>query len=593
MYIKQIGRGLFISIIVALCVYFLHSFRFFENLEFKSLDLRFNIRGVQQSPNYIIVIGVDDDSLKKENLGRWPWGRDVHAQLVDYLYSAGAKVIVFDVLFSEPDPVNPEGDIKFADACKRSGSVISSMFMQVDKNKIRNIIQPIESIKNSCIRIGFVNHFPEVDGVVRKMAPRIVYGDTTHYSLAVQAASLYTGMPLEQIVNNVYLDRHAEMTINYTGGFKNYRYLPYYKVLKREIPDEFFKGKIILIGAVAAGLYDTHPTPFVQAFPGIEIHANSITSLIHNTFIKGPIKAYSIRTMILFALIAGLVIPLLSPWIATGLTAFFVIIYLITCSYIFSVYNLWLDFVAPSLVIIFCYITITVYQAMKTLTEKSHIKKTFGHYLSPQVMDQVLSDPTKLALGGEKKELTILFSDIRGFTPIAEALTPEETVSLLNEYLTEMTNIIFRYQGTVDKFIGDAIMAFWGAPLAQEKHAEYAVRCGMEMLERLEELKIKWEKEGTRVFDIGIGINTGDAIVGNMGSKERMDYTVMGDAVNLASRIEGLNKQYKTNIILGQHTYHAIKDIAQVRDLGTTNVKGKEENVRLYELIKIKSISTP
>jgi adenylate cyclase len=204
-------------------------------------------------------------------------------------------------------------------------------------------------------------------------------------------------------------------------------------------------------------------------------------------------------------------------------------------------------------------------------------------------MDDLLSDPSKLSLGGTKKELTILFSDIRNFTTISESLPPEEVVQLLNEYLAEMTSIVFKYHGTVDKFIGDAVMAFWGAPLPQEDHALLACRCAIEMIETVEALKVRWHAMGRVTFDIGVGLNTGEVIVGNIGSQQRMDYTVIGDNVNLASRLEGVNKQFHTHIIIGEQTYAKVQHVVEVRSLGGVKVKGKEIEVGIFELLGLKT----
>ena len=231
------------------------------------------------------------------------------------------------------------------------------------------------------------------------------------------------------------------------------------------------------------------------------------------------------------------------------------------------------------------YLGIAIYRYVKEEREKKKIRGAFQYYLTASVINEMLKDPTNLKLGGDKKDLSVLFSDIRGFTTISEKLTPEELVRLLNEYLTAMTNIVFKYEGLLDKYMGDAIMAVFGAPLDQPDHARRACLTALEMMEDLHKLQKKWEAEGRPILNIGIGINTGDMVVGNMGSEMRFDYTVMGDMVNLGSRLEGINKEYGSNIILSEFTYNVVQDSVSCRELDWVRVKGKNKPVKIFELL--------
>jgi adenylate cyclase len=231
------------------------------------------------------------------------------------------------------------------------------------------------------------------------------------------------------------------------------------------------------------------------------------------------------------------------------------------------------------------YLAITVYRYITEEREKKKIRGAFQYYLTASVINEMLKDPTKLKLGGDKKALSVLFSDIRGFTSISEKLTPEELVHLLNEYLTAMTDIVFKYDGLLDKYMGDAIMAVYGAPLDQPDHPVRACRTALDMLKELKNLQKKWADEGRPVLNIGIGVNSGDMVVGNMGSQMRFDYTVMGDSVNLGSRLEGINKEYGTNIVISEYTYAAVKDVLACRELDSVRVKGKKLPVKIYELL--------
>jgi adenylate cyclase len=242
----------------------------------------------------------------------------------------------------------------------------------------------------------------------------------------------------------------------------------------------------------------------------------------------------------------------------------------------------------PLFTVVIVYLSLVAIYYRTEEKSRKWITSVFGKYVSPVVIESLIKNPDQLNLGGEKRDITIFFSDIRGFTPISEKLDPEALVSLLNEYLTEMSSIIIKNNGLVDKYMGDAIMAFWGAPIDQPNHAELACDSSLEMMEKLRQLQKKWKKEGIPSFDIGIGLNSGEAIVGNMGSSKRFDYTAMGDNVNLASRLEGLNKTYKTNIIISENTYKMVKDKFKVKKLGTVTVKGKKKPVVIYELLSRK-----
>jgi adenylate cyclase len=244
-----------------------------------------------------------------------------------------------------------------------------------------------------------------------------------------------------------------------------------------------------------------------------------------------------------------------------------------------------MNMIYPVLTMVFIYLGITVYRYITEEREKKKIRGAFQYYLTASVVNEILKDPNKLKLGGDKKNLSVMFSDIRGFTSISEKLSPENLVQLLNKYLTAMTNIVFKYDGLLDKYIGDAVMAVFGAPLDQPDHARRACLTAIEMMTELRRLQIKWKAEGWPEIDIGIGINTGDMVVGNMGSEMRFDYTVMGDSVNLASRLEGTNKEYGTNIIISEFTYEVIKEDFFCRELDAVRVKGKKLPVRIFELL--------
>jgi adenylate cyclase len=385
-------------------------------------------------------------------------------------------------------------------------------------------------------------------------------------------------------------DESGRLLVNYLGPAKTFPHYSISDILKGRIPAEKIRDKIVIVGATAIGIYDLRVTPFGATYPGVEIHATVIDNILHRNFLTHSsfTRFIDLCAIILFGLLMGLIIPRLRA--VTGIIFALIIIgiFVVINMFIFSSYNVWLNLIYPALTMAIIYLAITVYRYITEEREKKKIRGAFQYYLTASVINEMLKDPTKLKLGGDKKDLSVLFSDIRGFTTISEKLSPEELVHLLNEYLTAMTDVVFKYDGMLDKYMGDAIMAVFGAPLDQPDHASRACQTALDMLSELHRLQKKWLAEGKPVLNIGIGINSGDMVVGNMGSQMRFDYTVMGDMVNLGSRLEGINKEYGSNIICSEFTYTVVKDSMCCRELDWVRVKGKKLPVKIYELLSKK-----
>jgi adenylate cyclase len=383
-------------------------------------------------------------------------------------------------------------------------------------------------------------------------------------------------------------DGHGRMLINYRGPNGTFPTYSISDILDRATPAGVFKDKIVLIGATALGIYDLRVTPFSPNMAGIEKHANVVDNVLHGDFIYRT-EASVVFLVFLFAVVLGIFIPRLGAKAGAALFIALFVGYAGTVDYLFVTKGIWFNLVYPASALFFGYMSQTAYRFFTEERRARDIRKMFSSYVSKRIVDELIRDPSKAKLGGERKEITVLFSDIRGFTSFSEKHEPEEVVSILNEYLGAMTNIVFDYEGTLDKFVGDAVMALWGAPVGQPDHAERAVRCAIAMIEKLEELQKKWTAEGKTALDIGIGINTGDMVVGNMGAEgKKMDYTVIGDNVNLASRVEGLTRQYNNHIIITEFTYNRVKDIVNVNELGSVTVKGKQHPVLIYDLVAMK-----
>ena len=530
----------------------------FDTLQARLTDKFFTNQAV--TPD-IIIIDIDEESLAA--IGQWPWPRAVHAELLRQV--DGARAVGFDVLFTEPSGLGASDDEVLAAATAAfSGTVVLPAIIDEQSGRVT---YPVASLRERSLT-GFVNTTPDRDGVVR--------------SVPLQQGGLKS-------FDAILADNQSPLStlrINYHGPVKTYTTLSYHDVYSGLIPKEILKNKTVLVGASAAGLGDIFQTPF-GAMPGVEIHANAIETLRAGTVITVVPRFVGVSLLIF---IAGCVLCALQR--ARSLVRLGTILVTISLSIVILSYVAFtFGFIVPHLYALVLFASLAgvlvLLQYLFETKEKQFIRNSFEHYVAPEVIAELYLQPDKLSLGGETRTLTILFSDIRGFTSIAEKLTPQELMTQLNEYLEEMSEAVMQHQGLVDKYIGDAVMAFWGAPLQNERHAILACESVLTMMESLRKLNQKWESEGRPPFAIGVGVSTGDVVVGNMGSKRRFNYSIIGDEVNFAARIEGLTKQYGVGCIIGQGTYEAIKHVPQfvTRELDDVMVKGKLKPRRIYELI--------
>jgi adenylate cyclase len=462
---------------------------------------------------------------------------------------------------------------------------------------------------------GFFNNNPDSDGTMRRhsLVAYFVDGewDTWYPSLPFQVVTEYEGIPDQDI--NGFVNRYGvesivhgpreyvtrsdgTVVINYRGPYRTYRHYSMADVIDGTVPASTFKDKIVLIGATAVGIGDMRNTPFGirdRAYMGVEIHANVIDNMLHHSetgrgFLARDKRqeAIDIAFIVLFGVGMGWVFGRFKPLMCT---IYFVVVLALFAAFVywaFSSQGMLLHFVIPAGVLTVGYASHTSFRMVFEEREKRKLRRSFAQYVPPGIIKLIENDPAKyFRPGGEMRELTIMFSDIRSFTTICEGLTPDELVLLLNEYLGEMTDVIFTRWGTLDKYIGDAIMAFWGSPYPQADHATKACSAALDMIARLDQLNHKWEQEGKKQLNIGIGLNTGPVNVGNMGSSKRLAWTVMGDHVNLASRLEGLTKEYHSRIVVSEYTWQVVADGYVGRELDRIRVKGKTRPVAIFELL--------
>ncbi len=614
--------GIIIALIVAIALTMMHRSRvkFFEVLELKTLDLEFALRGPVAPGPETVIAAIDEKSISR--LGRFPWPRATWGRIVDRLTDEGAKVVVFDVFFSEQE--NTASDEVFERAIRRNGRVILPMVFdlsgayaesgftdkQVDflipaaYTVMRNteqdavpaaamVLPTLERFSSAAGSLAHINMVPDLDGTLRWEMLAIRYHDDCYPPIGLQAARLYRGLPYEKMVLDfagsvslgdtvIATDRSARMLINYRGPNNTFPSYSLADLLDGTLPAGAFKDKIVLIGATAIGIYDLRVTPFSTNMAGIEKHANVVDNTLRGDFLRRAADI-DIPLIFLFTLLLGVLLPRLGAKAGAALFLALLGVFTGVVYYLFAARGVWSGWVYPASALFFGYTSQTAYRFFTEERRARDIRRMFSSYVSKRIVDELIRDPRKMKLGGDRKELTVLFSDIRGFTTFSEKHEPEEVVSQLNEYLGAMTLVVFEHEGTLDKFVGDAVMAFWGAPLDQPDHAVRAVRCAQAMIVRLKELQKKWEAEGKHVIDIGVGINTGEMIVGNMGAEgKKMDFTVIGDNVNLAARLEGLTRQYNSHIIISQYTREKIGDSVAAAELASVTVKGKQKPVTIY-----------
>lgn len=612
---------LVISFAVFLFSFLVSSIDALKSLELKTIDWRFSFRGplpIQDSP--IVIVAIDDQAYNVLP-ERWPWPRSYYARVIENLTEAGAAVIGVDVILDNRDSYHPENDSMLASAIQSAGNVVlagkieQSSRLQTYFYKVEPLPLLLQAAGNSwglgSIQIdddGFYRRYiiaQEHGGELLPSFATAVIRKFMNYGSDVLLERTDDGFQFEAFHIATY-DK-STMLINFAGPegtFPVYSFesviddttfdlgddndLDYFEEL---LAEEVFKGKIVLIGSTVAEFHDNFPTPFLnfkgqpKEMPGVEIHANAINTILNGLYLKQP--NYLLYLLIVLALVflVQFLSLRLSTLLSTILTALIIIIYIAAQFFIFIKFSMVVGIVLPVIAIFLSYVTNNIYQYVLTQKEKKMIVGAFERYVPEKVVKELLDHPEKLTLGGEERFMTVLFSDIADFTSISETMTPKELVHLINEYLTEMTNVILDHDGIIDKYIGDAIMAEFGAPVHYEGHALNACLAALHMQSKLSELSKKLEKEKRPVIKSRIGINSGNMVVGNMGSNKVFNYTVMGDEVNLASRLEGANKIFGTYIMISENTFNAVKETLDARPLDMIRVKGKEKPVNVFELL--------
>lgn len=590
----------------------------FLSLHLKSSNFLYH-QSENQALDDIVIVAIDDKSLLQRNaseLGILQFNKSDYAQVLENLEEAGAKAIGIDIIFTE------KGDAwDHATLVKTLTQYDDIILATVPKTQLAEALKPREEfIEPHPENLGAILFSPDRDNTIRRQ--KLFFEDEELLtSFSIQIVKKYLGllpedsrnveggyelMPFSIRANNkkyppitIPLNTEETFMVNFFGEPYSFQTISFSDAhqgnfIERKTNEELdLNGKIILIGEMGTGLHDEQyvPTSFGAAMPGVEIHANAIQTILSQNFLKEQTKQ-SVILMVVLMIAIGLAAFLFLN-IAFSLTAFFfgIIIYMVT-TWISFEYGFILNTIHPYIALFTALGTAYIY---RYFTESKAVIKTeraFSHYVSDTVVKKILEDPDKLKLGGVKRELTVFFSDIADFTKISETLKPEDLVNQLNDYLDAMGETILKREGTLDKFIGDAIVAFWGAPVRQTDHAARACYAALDYQKKLENLRAIWKKNNELPFHARIGINTGEMIVGNMGSNKRFDYTVIGDNVNLGARLEGANKFYGTEILISDSTYKEVKEKFVAREIDIIKVRGKTKVVRIYELMAKKGEMT-
>lgn len=615
----------FVSSLVILSIDFA-SLTFIHNVDLKMKDLRLLLRGPVKPTSPVVIVAIDNKSVKE--IGRWPWSREIIGDLIKGMAEYGVKVTALDVVFSEPQ--NRASDSALAESIALSGNVIAGHFFrnemhpvdpevlaQIQSSKIRELqVDPgvasvplieyanmdanIAAISQGALAYGFFNVISDTDGLFRRLPLLMLYKGDIYPSIVLKALEQYTHENAQVGIGrfgvhaiklgkySIPSNEEGELSVNFYGPGGSISTYSAVDIIKKRLPPDALHEKLAFVGFTEIGIYDVRPTPFDSILPGVEIHATAAANTLEQKFVRHNSSTVFMERVVLFLLPVVLALFLgLAPSATVGFSAGICLsaLYLAGNYLLFSKYLLDLSLLSPLLALGLTTVGSEIYRSLVVDRKGRYMKKAFSNYVSADLVAQIMKNPDSLKLGGEKREISILFSDIRGFTSLSEKLSPEDLVQVLNEYLNPMTQIVLEEKGTLDKYIGDAVMALYNAPLDVTDHADHACRSALKMMGKLAELNRSFTERGIQNLDIGIGINTGDAVVGNMGAAMRFDYTAIGDNVNLASRLEGLNKMYGTHIIVSQSTKLRARNDLHFREIDLVAVKGKQQPIPIYELM--------
>jgi len=621
----------------------------FQSLDNRVRDFYFKFRGPEKASDDIVIIDIDEKSIKE--LGQWPWERDKFAQILTNLTNNGAGIIGLDIVFSEEDKTSPskfaqkwglksdnlpDYDSILSKAVSNTPTILGYVFdfdikntkeapqipaIFIEKNKhqtdyivkAQGVLPNLSILQNSGYSSGYMNNIPDESGIIRSIPLVIEYDKQVYPSLAFEMYRIASGAKKvlikydENGIENISLkkhpiktDRNGRLYANFRGPFKSYNYISAVDIFNNTINRKSIEGKFVLIGTSAYGLFDLRSTPMDNIIAGVEVHANIIDNLLNDDMLFKPswMEIADILAIIVIVFIVTIIFYFLSLkfLIPVYIASFFGIIYF--NYYLLFDLHIIINSIFPLFAMILSFIGVLAVKYLLESKQKEMIKGKFASKVSENVMEDILKNPDSNTLDGDQKEITVFFSDVRNFTNISEAMgNPKSLIKFMNQIMEPMTKIIIEENGTIDKYIGDAIMAYWNAPLDVPNHADQAVIASLRQLHHLQELNTQLrnypefsnvvkmaDNENIPIVDIGIGLNSGEAIVGEMGSNQRSDYTVIGDPINVGARLESLCKYYNSRLNISGYTKNMLKGKYIYRFIDLVTVKGKSEPLEIWQI---------
>ncbi|MDF1874874.1 adenylate/guanylate cyclase domain-containing protein [Sulfurimonas sp. SAG-AH-194-I05] len=647
----KVLTSLFLIVTLSISSAYLFLPEYFQSLDNRVRDFYFNYRGPTKASDEVVIVDIDERSIRE--LGQWPWERDKFAQILVNLTNAGTGIIGLDIVFAEEDKTSPVkfakkwnleiGDLPdydevLAQTVADTPTILGYVFdfdtndndhndapqipaIFIEKNKAKaeflplanGVLPNLEVIQDAAYSSGYMNNIPDETGVIRSVPLLIKFDEVLYPSLAFEmyriannvnkVIAYYSDAGIENVTlakQPIRTDRFGRMHLNFRGPFKSYKYISAVDVYNNDIDPKDLEGKFVLIGTSAYGLMDLRSTPMDSVIAGVELHANMIDNLIHDDMLSKPswgeladlFMIFLVVFIVMFLFSRLAIIPLVLVFLLSLGGIMYLNYYLLFTAYII------LNSIFPIMAMFLSLTTVLGVNYMFEYSQKEMIKGKFASKVSADVMEDILKNPESNTLDGAEKEITVFFSDVRNFTNISEAMgNAKSLIKFMNEIMEPMTTIIINEKGTVDKYIGDAIMAYWNAPVDVDNHADRAVRASLKQLHALNALNdrlranpeyenvIKMaDNAGQPIVDIGIGLNSGVAIVGEMGSTIRSDYTVIGDPINLGARLESLCKYYNSKLNISHFTKKMLTGDYIYRFLDLVTVKGKAEPIEIWQI---------
>ena len=562
----------------ALLVFALLATGHLDPLEFWALSGLYELRGPRPIGAPIVIVTIDESSVKE--IGKWPFPRAVHGQLIDRIASGRPSAIGVDVVFEGPSPRGDADDRALAESVARAGNVVLGALMTSDDQPFywRDTLSlPDPIVRRGAAAVGPVNVMRDSDGQVRRLPLSILLDaePITAFDVELHRLAAKSGLSVKP------LPPGPTVHINFRGGPGTYPWVSFYRVVNGEIDPAVFRNRIVLVGPTSEAAHDLFRTPFAPHgdMPGVEIHANALDTYLNGNAIRELPHWVSVVVAVLAGLAASAIVVRFYALRGLLLTALLSGVVAIATFVGFALWDVWMRAMAGTTALVLGYGATTLEQYVREQRDKRRLSQFF----SPDVLQTVVR--AKGSLGSSRRLVTVLFADVRGFTTMSERLQPEQVVEILREYLTEMTEIVFRHGGTVDKYIGDCVMALYNAPFDDPEHAVNAVRTALEFQERTQAVSRRWEERLGVTIRNGVGINTGEAVVGAMGSLQRLEYTAIGDAINLGARLETMTKDYGAGIIISETTHALVRGRFITRELGAVTVKGKTQPVKIFAVV--------